>query len=361
VPSSAGAKVPKVPAGWVGVVASNTSLLTSSAFWSGETALMRRSHVQTVRLPVYWAALQPYASWSAVPPGAGLTDDGSARPTLLGPLDGLVLAAARQHLRVLPVVLRAPDWARTDPSNYASPPRDPAEFAALLTLLVDRYGSHGTLWAGNPTVPKLAITRWQIWNEPNLTGYWSQQPFAAGYVKLLKASRTAIRAADPHATVLLAGLPNDSWNALQTIYAAGGRGSFDAVAVHPYTKLVSNVVETVRRARKVMRTAGDGRKPIYLTEMGYASGGKRLRDQGYVTWNTTEAGQATQLRKLYLALAAKRRALMIGGAFWYSWYTPEGPADHSWDDFSGLRRGTGGVFVSKPALKAFAKVAKSIE
>ena len=54
-------------------------------------------------------------------------------------------------------------------------------------------------------------------------------------MKLLRASRRALRAADPGSRTVLAGLPNESWIALRKIYKAGGHGAFDAVALHPYT------------------------------------------------------------------------------------------------------------------------------
>ena len=43
------------------------------------------------------------------------------------------------------------------------------------------------------------------------------------------------RARRPRLAHVLAGLPNESWLALRSIYRAGGRGAFDAVALHPYT------------------------------------------------------------------------------------------------------------------------------
>ena len=96
----------------------------------------------------------------------------------------------------------------------------------------------------------MPIRDWQIWNEPNLTRYWSPQPFAKRYVRLLKASRRALRAAGP-------GLADDPGRAAERELdraaeglQAGGRGAFDAVALHPYTGRPRNVIRLVELARQ---------------------------------------------------------------------------------------------------------------
>ena len=68
-------------------------------------------------------------------------------------------------------------------------------------------------------------------------------------MKLLRASRRALRAADPGSRTILAGLPNESWIALRKVYKAGGRGAFDAVALHPYTGRPRNVIKLIEFAR----------------------------------------------------------------------------------------------------------------
>ena len=69
-------------------------------------------------------------------------------------------------------------------------------------------------------------------------------------MKLLRASRRALRAADPGSRTMLAGLPNESWIALRKIYKAGGHGAFDVVALHPYTGKPRNVIRLIEFARK---------------------------------------------------------------------------------------------------------------
>ncbi len=45
----------------------------------------------------------------------------------------------------------------------------------------------------------------------------------------------AIKAAEPEATVLLGGLTGNDYTFLEGVYAAGGKGYFDAVGVHTDT------------------------------------------------------------------------------------------------------------------------------
>ncbi len=164
--------------------------------------------------------------------------------------------AAVHGVDLLPVVLYAPAWARERAGNEASPPRDPADYTRFLAVLIQRYGPAGTYWADHPEVPRRPVRRWQIWNEPHLAFQWDETPgddWAHDYGVLLKASKRAIRAADPGATIVLAGLANRSFAYLNALYRRGKiRGSFDVAALHPYTATPDGVVELTRRFRKVM-------------------------------------------------------------------------------------------------------------
>ena len=133
-----------------------------------------------------------------------------------------------------------------------------------------------------------------MWNEPNLTGYWSRQPFAKRYVALTQAARRALKAADPGSRAILAGLPN-GWAALRKIYEAGGRSSFDAAAIHPYTARPERVPRFLREARRVMRRFGDRRKPLWVTEMSWPAAKGRARDPIGIA--TTDRGQARRLAR----------------------------------------------------------------
>jgi Glycosyl hydrolase catalytic core len=331
----AAAAIPKVPRDWLGVAADGP-LIDAPEAHAGEWPLIARSGAAGVRVAFYWTRGQPT-------PGA---IDFAA-------YDAPVLAAAREGLEVLPVVFATPEWARLVPGAAGSPPRDPVDYGRFLAALVGRYGPRGSLWAEHPEVQRRPIREWQIWNEPNLTTYWSEQPFAGAYVALLRAARQALRAADPGARAILAGLPN-GWAALRQIYRAGGRRQFDAVAIHPYTEKAFRVARYIAEARKVMARFGDRRKPIWVTEMSWPASRGKVRDPIGIA--TDDRGQARRLAIGLVRLAAARRRMRIERVYWYTWLSEESTASiFTW---SGLRRLRDGVVVSAPALRAFRRAAR---
>ena len=255
--------------------------------------------VESVRAAVRWYELQPYGSAAEVPPAdAARFRDAGGVPTDFTALDAVVAAAAARGLAVLPVVQCAPAWAARTPGRHHRRRRaDPATFGRFLAALAGRYGPRGSLWAERPDLPRVPVRAWQVWNEPNLTRYWSEQPFAPSYVRLLKAADAALAAADPGATVVLAGLPNESWTALRQIYEAGGRGHFDAVALHPYTRRPKDVLRLVRSRAREMRQRGDGRTPVWLTELSWpAAKGKVPRPAGFETTDRGPGGRGSAPR-----------------------------------------------------------------
>jgi hypothetical protein len=334
-PAPAGAAVPR---GWLGVAADGP-LIEDGDEHAGEWPLIAASGATSVRIAFHWHAGQPA--------GPGAVD--------FSAYDAPVLAAARHGIGVLPVVFSTPPWARRNAADPASPPRNPADYAAFVTALVQRYGPQGSLWAEHPDVRARPVRAWQLWNEPNLRGYWSQQPFAKGYVRLLKVARAALRAADPRADAILAGLPN-GWDALRRIYRAGGRRYFDAVAIHPYTARADRVPRYVLAARRVMRRFGDRRKPVWVTEISWPAAKGRAKDPIGIA--TDDRGQARRLRRGLTALAAARRRLRVRRVYWYTWLSAESSASvFAW---AGLRRLHEGAVISTPALAAFQATARRL-
>ena len=343
-----------MPAGWLGVVADGPLRAADTAEWDR----MATAGVESVRIAVRWNELQPYPGAAAVPPAeAARFRDAGGVPTDFGGLDALVAAAAQHGLTVLPVLQSTAGWAASRPGDTTSSPRDPKTFGRFLRALVERYGPRGSLWDERPELPRLPIRQWQVWNEPNITRYWSAQPFASSYVRLLRAAHAALHAADPGVTVVLAGLPNVSWKALRSIYRAGGRGYFDAVALHPYTRKPADVLRLIRYARRVMSEHRDGRLPIWVTELSWpAAKGRLTQPQSF---EVTDAGQARRLAKALKLLSGARERRRIARVFWYTWLSTEtGPSAFDW---SGLRRLRSGAAVDTPALATFRIWARKLE
>jgi hypothetical protein len=248
----------QVPERFLGVVADGPllddgALLGAHSSLRRELDLMVGAGVESVRLSFYWAQMQPYAGWAEVPAAErDRFDDGAGVPTDFGVTDRLVGLAAERGLSLLPVVLWAPGWAALLPGEFASPPSDPAVYARFVRALAERYGSRGSFWREQRELRRVPLRDWQVWNEPTYLSFWLVQPFAREYVALLRATRASLAKADPRGRVVLGGLVYDSWDALEQIYAAGGRRFFDAVALHPFTRRPDDVLRIVERNRTVM-------------------------------------------------------------------------------------------------------------
>jgi hypothetical protein len=305
-----------------------------------EISKMAASGVTSLRAPFYWAHIEPT----------------KGKPSFAS-VDPLVEATARAHIELLPIVLRTPAWAALHPQLPNSPPADPATYGAFLTTLIKRYGPDGSFWSSHPDLPKQPVRAWQIWNEPNHDRYWSDQPYAAGYVRLARAARAAIKQADPGATVVAAGFADRSWESITQIYRAGAKGVFDAIAIHPYTYEVENVLRLVRYARRSLKQAGDGSRPMWLTEVTWSSG-KRPGHTPY-PFETTPADQAKRLAAALPLLIRQREALGVDRIYWENWISRD--SDHANPfDFSGLRvLHPNGSVTNKPAYFAFKKVAQA--
>jgi len=342
VPATADAAKREVPRGWLGVVVDGPLNDPAYAPAAAEWDSMAGSGVEAVRSAIFWRNVQP----------------GSAADLDFTIPDFVVLAAARRGLAVLPVIQGTPDWAARNPGDHGSPPRDPADFARFLTALVARYGPNGSLWAQHPEVSRQPIRAWQIWNEPNLTRYWNIAPWAPSYVALLKVANRALKAADPGSKTILAGLPNESWKALQAIYDARARGHFDVVTLHPYTGKPVNVIRIVKIVRRVMERNKSKTVPIWVTELSWPAGVGKTKQEG--DFSTDDKGQARRLEEGLELLADERRRLKIERVYWYTWLSVEGITSSAFD-YSGLRRVRFGQLHDTPALTVFRRAARELQ
>ena len=142
-----------------------------------------------------------------------------------------------------------------------------AEFAAAVTA---RY-------------PRSQVPLLEVWNEPNLTGFWTPKANGADYAHLVAAVNAAAHAADPKVTVLAGALAfhggNDAAGTppttfIQQMYAGGLKGNFDAMSIHPYgVPGLAYALGQLDQAHAIMVTNGDGNKPIWSTEAGQSTCG----------------------------------------------------------------------------------------
>jgi hypothetical protein len=191
-------------------------------------------------------------------------------------LDSVAKALASHRLRWLPILDYSAIWAASLPTDYHSPPTSNADYAAYASAFAARYGRGGSFWAQHPTLPRLPVTAYEIWNEPN-NGRWFWRPKAdaARYADMYLRARAAIHAVDARATVVVGGLvARPSY--VEAMYAARPdlRGNVDAIGWHAYAPTVTGLVDGVRDLRATLELVGAADLPVHITELGWPTSGK---------------------------------------------------------------------------------------
>jgi len=314
---------------------------TFKDFQSKDGRKLDQSGAKTVRWTMFWQRIERSPGqfdWSAA--------------------DNVVGELASRGIRFVPVLFGTPSWVA---NSGNTPPVDSKEardaWKRFLREALKRYGPSGSYWAiqyraDHPGKAALPVTTWQIWNEPNLKSHFSQRRSPERYARLLKISHSAISGEDPGAQVMFGGMPGysrdmNAWRFLSRVYRQDGvRRAFDVAALHPYARNVSQMVGEVKRLRRVMRKNGDGRKPLWITEVGWGSAHP-------TRFGLTKGkqGQARILKRAFRELKHKRHRFRIKRVLWFNYRDPQGHAQHC--DFcssAGLLKNN---FDPKPAWRAF--------
>lgn len=224
--------------------------------------------------------------------------------------DALLNQLEEKGLEIVVRLSDAPDWSYPSLNTAGeeafldAPPDDLADWANFCGTVAARYRGR--------------ITAYQVWNEPNLSREWGgRPPDAAGYVALLRACAEAIRAADPDAIIISAGLaptgtydhtaiPDDVY--FQQMYDAGFAAYSDVVGVHapgysapevpPSQGAGGHRFFTFRRVedmRRIMVRNGDAARQMAILETGWTT------DQHNPEYAWFAVDEATQARHLVAA------------------------------------------------------------
>jgi polysaccharide biosynthesis protein PslG len=219
-------------------------------------------HAKLVRTEVPWSVLEPG--------GPGKID-----PRSLAFVDRMVSGAAADGIRVIVFVDSSPCWASSAPASLlhkcvqgrsgpanAWPPSNPADYAAFVGYLAQRYGT------------RLAAI--EVWNEPDQANqaYFAGPEKPRRYAAILRAAYPAIKQANPNVPVLAGSLVGSNGVFLRALYAAGIKGYYDGLAVHFYTLTLASL----RSLHEVQLASGDT-KPLWLDEFGWSSCWPRYRIQ----------------------------------------------------------------------------------
>jgi hypothetical protein len=274
--------------------------------------------------------------------------------------DAYVATMANHGIKILPIIFDPPRFrAKRGRERGTYPPRRYSDLGKFGARLVRRYGPNGSLWSSLPQLPKVPITSWQIWNEPNLPVYWPTGPRASDYAKLLKAASREIKKADPNAEIVTAGMPESRLapqpllRYIRRLYRAGAKSSFDTLAINPYASRASGVIKQVRQVRRLMNRRRDRGGRIWLTEIGWSDRGPPS------AFRVGANRQAAQVRDALRSLSAKRSSLGVRGVVYFSW--KDGRPYKGGKDFWGLHTGLHAVDGRpKLAYYSFAAAAKSL-
>jgi hypothetical protein len=258
------------------------------------------------------------------------TSQGTYNSTKLAAWDRSVALSRQAGTKVLVTVYGTPSWASSN-GKVGGAPSNNAYYSNLMSFLANRYRGQ--------------VQAWEIWNEENVSRFWTTGPDPARYAGLLRAAYPAVKSADPNATVVFGGTSGNDTGFVDGAYRAGAKGSFDVMAVHPYTGSAPEAGAGLysfpgyRQVHDVMLGYGDA-KPMWLTEFGWSTTSDN--------WGVSPQVQSDYLLRAYRML---EQDPYVQVAIWYNfrnnWWDRD--AD-GWEFQCGLMRTD---FTPKPAYAAF--------
>jgi hypothetical protein len=289
----------------------------------------------------------------------------------LSDLDALVRTAPRYNQQVFVTISGTPPWANGGKTTN-HPPKNLNDLTQFAHMLAARYNGRHIGYG--------AVTRWAVWNEPNLALFLTPQ-FAAGgkivsgatYAKLFMAAYTGIKAGNPRALVAAGETSNRGHNRptggvsdstapatfAHAVAAANPRLPFAAWSTHPYpseyrlgpNQRVSypNVALTnISKLGDSLRQWFHRRVPIWITEWAEQTSPECvLRCEGGGVSHAQQAKDAATA--LQLAQANPYVEMFV-------WFIFRDSTSQTW--YSGLISKGG---AQKPAYNAFATAAKGID
>jgi hypothetical protein len=250
--------------------------------------------------------------------------------------------------------------------DATSPPTSPAAVASFAQFA----GQAATHFRGK-------AAGWEVWNEEDAPKWWAGMSEldedhpdrdASQYTPLLKASYTALKAADPATPVVMGGLTGNDYKFVQSVYDNGGGGSFDVVATHtdtgcaigsPYGYYRDTPGGPIsqwaflgyRSVHDVMAAHGDDAKQIWLTEFGWSSTTTDCQVGKWAHQKKAGVGEADQAKFTAQAFHCMAQDPYVAKALLFTLNeTPS--SDPMFTDYGAIRNGT-----RKPLFGAFAAFA----
>jgi hypothetical protein len=172
-------------------------------------------------------------------------------------LDNYVALAQQHGTGLLLPLGMTPPWAGVRPLTTAEP-RDLQDWRNYVRTVVTRY--------------KGRIQAYEIWNEPNLSDFWTGN--VDQMLALAKEASAIIHSADPQAIVVSPSATAEYGIPWLVEFLRKGGGQFvDVIGYHfyvsPNTKLPEEMLPVIQRVRQVISENGLGHKPLWNTETGW--------------------------------------------------------------------------------------------
>lgn len=156
------------------------------------------------------------------------------------------------------------------------------------------------------------VSAFEVWNEPNLGGFWQGEPNPADYVAMLREAYRGIKRANPEAVVIggsLASVGRLDWPYLEAMLAHGAADYMDALSLHPYRPMPESwQPRAADRVRRLLARYGRPDMPVWITEEGWS-----LPDDPRTP--TDEAWHASYFARSVLISWALGNAVHM----WYAW------------------------------------------
>ena len=263
--------------------------------------------------------------------------------------DRVVAAVAARDMKLLPILVAAPEWARVDAcaEDWGCPPREVDGFIDFAGAAAERYAG--------------SVHTWQIWNEPNIPYGWVR-PDPEMYAELLIGAAEAIRGVDGDARVIMGGLaaleadPSrlEARDFLARVCDAGACGVVDAIAYHPYTypwqpsdpgpddSPWRRISDTPVSLVGILESHGLGDVPVWLTEYGAPTRGLGTAADGNGDGGDPFVDHVTEQRQAQIAYDSVLTSVTHPDVVAFFWYTdvdlPQLAGKHG---HFGLRRADG--------------------
>jgi len=164
--------------------------------------------------------------------------------------DTVLASAARKGVVILPILNTEPKWARPVTEHLGD-----------FRMYVREVMRH--------VAGKCPVI--EVWNEENLPQR-GDLANPTNYLEMLKIAYAEIKAASPETKVAFGGVSEYGYDYLREIYRLGGAKHFDIYCCHPYTLPYApegRLDTGLEKLRALMTEFGDGRKPVWITELGY--------------------------------------------------------------------------------------------